>query len=151
MEVIEKNEATLFETFYLERGCEHPQTTWISQGEIAIPGAHEIDFTFRKVHLILHTEETVRVFNERAICDLTDWKIDEAREITGRACKVFENGSPLIVPAAGKKVYGIYTIDSDRLFFGRLTPERDGSTAGKRPEDWDPIFYSRLLPAKSEL
>ena len=43
------------------------------------------------------------------------------------------------------KKFGIYKFEKEKLFFGQLTKENDGSAANKRPLTLSPDFYIKSL------
>ncbi|MNY70628.1 hypothetical protein D3C86_2088020 [compost metagenome] len=86
-------------------------------------------------------------FNTRQVCGFTDWALDTPKDITGMTCKLFEDWSALKAPREGEMRFGTYKIEQnkegDRLFFGRLTKDRDALSPEKRPHLLDPRYYIR--------
>jgi hypothetical protein len=114
-------------------------------GNVILPiGASELDFLFVGVRLIPRDHAAAAYYESVALCGLKGWKINEPKEIGGRLCDFLGLGEPFQVPRAGLKKFGVVKMEGDALYFGRLSPERDGSSAEKRPLDLDPLPYRRV-------
>ncbi len=139
----ETGQSQTSERFHQDRTCQHLSFEFITSGRIEFSPIEEnqIDFTYSQIQLVVHIEEVIRDFNERAVCGLTNWKRSEAQTITGLKCALFNINKPTPIPKAEDKKYGIYKIESDKLFFGRLSKEFDGSSPEKRPQEYDLIPY----------
>lgn len=156
IESISGNQARLSENSFLDELCIQKQTSIISSGRIALgdevpvpSGAATIDFTFETVEILLHSREAVRYFNSRNLCGFSDWKIGHAKEATGLACDLFGTGTPITIPSAGEKRFGIYQIQrspegAESLYFGKLTPTENAKTEAARPTQLDLRFYRKI-------
>jgi hypothetical protein len=136
------------ETNFWEPTCKNAVVQTISRGKINLgeavrepQGALSIDFTFSSVHMRPLYERTVEIYNKRHVCGISDWALNEEREVTGRECDFFGLGSVMRIPAAGEKRFGIVKVTEGALYFGRLTPEKNGLTPEARPVQLDPAPY----------
>ncbi len=149
-EVFAGEQGTFTERNFSDLGCHSVKVETISRGLITLgadlpDGTREIDFVFSSVHIKPRNEETAAHYRRRRICGYRDWAADEEREVTGRDCDFFGLGSVIRVPGAGVKKFGIVKITPNELYFGDLSPERDGSSPSKRPSTLDLRPY-RAIP-----
>jgi len=130
------------EQFHQDQACKQISFEFITSGDLSYPEKENtIDFTYSEIQLIIHVEDVIKDFNQRAVCGFTDWKKSEARTITGLSCALFNMSKPTQIPFAGVIKYGIYKIENERLYFGLMTKENDGSSAERRPLSYDGRFY----------
>lgn len=141
---------TYVERNFWDGSCTAPAVEILSRGAfeagepvLAPLGARAMDFTFASVSLRPRSVETAAAYNQRAVCGLSGWRVDEEQEITGRDCDFFGLGAKMRVPSAGDRKFGIFRLEGDELFFGQLSPERDGSAPSRRPLVLDPRGYRR--------
>jgi hypothetical protein len=140
------DEATYTERNFWGHDCRQLAVETISRGTIAldpvsIKGVRKLDFIFSSVSLKPRDERTAETYRARILCGFRDWAVNEEKEITGRQCDFFGLGSVVDIPAKGDKKFGIVKVAPGALYFGRLSPARDGSSVEMRPEELDPIPY----------
>lgn len=141
--------ATLWERFYEDAICSSSSIEIRANGLFSIggllrspEGARELDFQFQAVSIRVLNERARRYFTEKKMCGYSQWSTGEWKEITGRIC---EFSSPSMqVPLAGEWRFGLYRIEKNLLFFGKLSLEYDARTPERRPRVWDPFPYKRV-------
>lgn len=143
--------AALTETNFRDSSCSRPSVSIESRGvlfpgpRVILPiGAEELDFVFVGVRLTPLDTEAAAYYEREKMCGLSGWKVKEAKEIAGLLCELWGRGHPVPVPRPGLRKYGVVKTTSDELYFGRLSPERDGSTPERRPLELDPSPYRRV-------
>lgn len=142
-EVVTAGTATYTERFHFDIACTQPAFEIAMLGEIRTHG-HNFDFRITRV-LARPLEDSMTVrWNQKATCGSRLWRSSSFIDVSGRPCDFFLMGSPLQVPRPGSLRHGIWRIDGDRLYFGRMTSQFDGSTPERRPRDWDPRPYFRV-------
>lgn len=107
------------------------------------PPGHFMDFTFHRVTLRPLSKAAVDWMNEQKFCGLANWKKEKSQNVSGKICQF--SGGQVRVPAEKEMRYGIFRVEQDFLFLGRLSPEADGSSSEKRPNSWDPIPYQKVF------
>lgn len=144
--ISQNNHSHTIEKFHQDRFCRQPSFVFITSGGLNFPAEiNQIDFTYTQIQLVVHRKEVVQDFNKRSVCGLTNWKVSEPQTITGLKCALFNIHKPTSIPQSGDTKFGIYKIENDKLYFGKLSKENDGSTPEKRPQEYDNFFYSRSL------
>jgi hypothetical protein len=133
------------ERFHLDRSCAAPVFELLMDGSFATRGT-EIDFLSTQSWARPLEEALAARWNDRAVCGRVDWRAGVAVEVTGLSCDFFLMGSPMRVPPVGLARHGIWKIEGERLYFGLVTREFDASAPARRPREWDPRFYLRVLP-----
>ena len=136
---------------FRDQGCLAPSVDTVSRGALVsggvVPqptGARELDFVLESVSLVPRDERAALVYEKISLCGLSGWKAGEAKEITGLLCDLFGQGAPLPVPSTGARKFGIVRVEEDALYFGQLSPGRDGSSELRRPLVLDPSPYRRV-------
>lgn len=143
-EIFIANTVTLAEEYFPERICAgEPSVTHLSSGEFLLPGAGLMDFRFSEVSVI-PGEKIAALYNEKAVCGLTNWEAGKSQDVTGLRCDFFFLGRPVPVPASGDMRYGIYALEGNFLRFGRLSSQKNGLTPETRPTELDPEPFRRL-------
>lgn len=140
--------ATYTEHNFRDLSCLTPSVDSVSRGTL-VPGnplldplgASELDFVFSSVGFTPRDQAAADFYESISLCGLTGWKVNEEKDITGLVCEFFAQGLKMQVPAAGTRKFGIVKREGDSLFFGKLSPERDGSTPFTRPRELDPAAY----------
>lgn len=150
-ERIDGAHAALTETNFRDPSCTKPSVSVESRGvlfpggNVILPvGASELDFLFVGVRLTPRDQAAATYFEQEAMCGLTGWKLNEAKEIGGLLCELWSRGRPVPVPRAGLRKYGVVKASADALWFGRLSPARDASSPEKRPLELDPAPYKKV-------
>lgn len=143
-QVVRGDSVVFTEKFYAAHECQQISFIFETSGQVAFTPEHDewIDFTFERVSLTVFNPEAVQVLNRRKVCSSNDWVVGEPKEITGHWCALFNINKETQIPNTGDLKYGIFKIKENRLFYGQMTKELDGSTPSKRPNVLDFQFYS---------
>lgn len=146
--ITEGTHSQTIEQFHQDRLCQRPSFVFITSGTLYFPNENSnlIDFTYTDIQLIVHVDEVIRDFNEREVCGLSNWKKSVPQTITGLNCALFNIHKPTTIPQAGGTKFGIYKLENDTLFYGRLSKENDSSTPEKRPTDYEFKGYKKQKP-----
>lgn len=143
-EHFQNSHVSLTESFYRDATCTQLALSFESHGDFQTQGK-EIDFAFHKIFITVHDFSALLDFHTRKVCGIANWEQGIPQEVTGRYCEIYGNELGIQIPPAGQKRYGIYQIQKDLLFFGRLTPEKDATSPNKRPREFDGRFFKRIL------
>lgn len=143
-EFFQQQSVSLNEIFFSDKDCRQASVVFINDGTFVLPAAGWMDFKFTSVRLRLVSQAAVTNFNDRKVCGFADWQLGTEKEISGRSCEIFVIGLPQRIPTAGDMRYGIYKIDQDHLYLGKLSKEHNASTPAARPIDFDPRSYVKV-------
>lgn len=150
-EAFRGDQAAYSERNFWDGACSQPAVETISEGTVTLGpavsapgGAREIDFQFTTVSLRPVDVKAAAAWRERGVCGFRDWAAGVAKVVTGRECDFFGLGSVVRVPATGDRKFGVVKAGEGMLFFGRLSPARDGSSPEKRPLELDPAPYRKV-------
>lgn len=143
-EYFQDTQVTLTERYFRDTHCTKEALTFESLGEFNAQDG-KIDFAFHKISIAVQDLHSMLDFNSRKVCGIDTWDRGVAQEVTGLYCEIYGTGLGIQVPPAGQKRYGIYKIEGDLLFFGKLSPEKDASSPEKRPIEFDGRFFRRSL------
>jgi hypothetical protein len=135
-------QVSLAERYYRDKFCTEKLMDFESHGNFRADNG-EIDFMFQQIDITVHDIRYIEDFNDRKVCGIDVWTLSKPQNVTGRFCEIFGPGLGIQTPPAGQQRFGIYKIDGERLFFGKMTQDQDASTPDKRPIDFDPRFYQR--------
>lgn len=133
---------TLTESYFADKSCAHRHLAFSSSGAFTA-SAGIIDFAFSQISITLHDALYVKDFNQRKVCAIDHWQLGKVQDVTGKFCELFGPGIGLQIPPSGQMRYGIYKIEKDRLYFGRLSTEYDSSHPTKRPKEFDGRYFTR--------
>ena len=139
-EAFHGQDVTLSENYFYKPDCSQPLMTIGNLGTFTIDGQN-MDFTYQKVTITLKDDLMIQDFNSRTVCGFYDWKLNEERDVTGLRCAIITGGKALQMATPGNKRFGIYKIEGDLLYFGRLEPDHDALSPEKRPITFDPRYY----------
>lgn len=142
-EHFQDHNVTLTESYYYDSECLKPLMMIKSDGEFSTTEG-TIDFTFQQITLTASDMMIINDFNARAVCGFTDWQMDQPKPITGLQCALVAGAKPIPISDAGSKRFGIYKIEGDLLYFGRLEKDHDALSPETRPIAFDPRFYKKL-------
>jgi hypothetical protein len=142
------NTVELNEMFFSDKDCRVPSAVFINEGTFVLPAQGQMDFQFTSLRVHVMNDAIINDFNRRQVCGFDDWEKSVDKEISGRSCEMFVIGSPQKIPTVGEMRYGIYRLDGDRLSFGKLSREQNATAPEKRPTEYDPRFYTRILRVK---
>lgn len=131
------------ENFFADDSCTTALLQFRVSGPFRIVGT-DIDFRSNIYEAIAMSADVARSFNARRVCGWSDWREGQVRDVSSRACDFFNWGSPMQVPPAGSWRFGKWKLENGFLYFGLLTPERDGTTPARRPTTWNPSFYRKM-------
>ena len=131
------------ESFFQDKNCSLPAFQFVTNGEIQFPEQNSefINFTYASVELTVYTQEVVADFNSRNVCGFSDWQTAQKKIITGLKCALFNAKKETQIAKVNDKKFGIYRLEQDKLYFGQLTREMDGSSPEKRPLKLNPEVY----------
>ena len=149
-EIFRGSTVSLVEENFSQKNCEKLGLRISSVGQFILDeAAGFIDFQFERVLLSVHNETYKNFYEQKSMCGIREWPLGLEQDITGLACDFFGQGKPVQVPIAGEARYGIYSLKGKQLFFGKLSPERDGRSPDRRPAVLDPRFF-RLCEEESD-
>lgn len=134
------NQNTAIDHFFQDANCRKPLMSFVNYGAYSL-GSETIDYQFINVAVVLYAPEIVADYNRRAVCNITNWRPGLARVVTGRRCAFFRPNQFALVPKQGESRYGIWKVESNQLYFGRLDLNRPGTSPETRPQDWDLRAY----------
>lgn len=130
------------EAYYADKACTQKVLDFTSEGSFQVQN-EKIDFAFSQIAIILGNIHYVADWNDRKVCGIATWQLGIKQNVTGKFCEIFGPGVGIQVPPEGQQRFGIYKIEEDRLYFGRLTLEHDSSSPEKRPIEYDERFFTR--------
>lgn len=136
------SQVSLMERYYSDKSCTQPVLDFESSGSFHAE-AGKIDFAFQQITITPQNSSTVGDYNHRQVCGISTWTLGKPENVTGRFCEIFGDGMGLQIPPSGQMRFGIYKIEKDLLYFGRMTPDQDSSSPDKRPTEFDGRFYRR--------
>lgn len=128
------------EHFYHDTLCTNPAFLFSTDGRVAFPTEDQthIDFVFVSIFLTLYKEAIANDFNQREVCGLKTWEVLMPQNITGLQCALF-SAKPAQIPTAGDLRYGIFSVEGDKLYYGQLSQQTDGSAPNTRPKNFNRI------------
>lgn len=137
--LLDNRQIILTEHFHQDANCKDISFRFQTSGDIsyAIDYPHYIDFVYSDIELTLFKQIVVDNFNQRKVCGLDNWKIAEPQTITGLKCAMFNLHKETQIPRRLDRKYGIFSIENNKLFYGKLTQNHDGSSPEKRPQQLD--------------
>jgi hypothetical protein len=100
-------------------------------------GVHTIDFVISEIHMRPLSRTGERILNTAKFCGISNWTIGDSKNLTGLTGK--EN----CYPRLPQKLYDIYSIDKNRLMFGKAIDLKDST---RRPSELDAdLHFERVL------
>ncbi len=140
----EGSTSTTTEIFYKDLECSIPLMSFVNTGYIKIQ-SQQIDFSFENVLIILYSDQLVENFNRRSVCGKSNWQRATTTIITGLRCALFQQTKLVSIPRSGDMRFGIWKLEDQKLYFGKLSNEENGLSIDKRPTIWDlrPYFKQR--------
>jgi len=130
------------QTVYADLECGVPVYDFSFLGDyIHDADRQTLDHSYSSITLRALDERVTAAFNEVSLCGISDWVLNEAREVAGLEC----GGQH--IPQAGTKVYDIVREAKDDksrfegLQLGLSSEAEDGLSAETRPTQLDPIVY----------
>lgn len=140
-EAFTETTASLSEVYYADTQCAQELLTFKNEGDVTA-GNGQMDFRFTKVSVTLLHTAFVDDYNSRSVCGFEDWQVGVEKDITGLSCALF-TAKPMRTPREGDMRYGIYMIQDNRLYLGKLTYLRNALTPENRPNEFDVRYYIR--------
>ncbi len=124
------------EHFFQDGLCSQKAYLFSTDGRVEFPSEDQtyIDFVYVSIFLTVFKEETVNNFNRREVCGKKNWMTGMPQNITGLKCAIFSD-KPAQIPAAGNLRYGIFSVEGDKLYYGKLNQSQDGSSPETRPKN----------------
>lgn len=136
------NEIRLSENFYQDAACTQASFEFKTNGAVFFNSEQPlfIDFVYEDIQMTLYKNNLVVDFNSRKVCGFDNWKIAEPQDITGRLCAIFNIGKETQIPRRNDFKYGIYSIENEKLYYGKLSSQFDGNSPEKRPQQLNRII-----------
>lgn len=132
------NKVTLRELYFSGQDCSGEIILEVaSTGEYFLDAEkmENMDFRFESVLFIPRVSAIANQFNQKQLCGFTDWTVSQAKDVSGLVCDLFPPAKPLKVPSNGEMRYGIYSIDANKLYLGKLTREWNATRPELRPRE----------------
>ncbi len=127
----------MVQTVFTDAGCQNPAYDFSVSGTYSFdPNTSAIDFHFEAMRMTAIDDRVATTFAEEHLCGLEDWRAHAALDVSGRDC------AGQTIPQHNSVAYDILALSGEGIRFGKLEPEHDGSTPGKRTRTWDTAFYS---------
>lgn len=84
----------------------------INENQKTADGSTFVDFDFRKVELTISSQEGVIVANRIGVCNMTDWNVNQTREVTQQSGEItcYNMGTP-------RQEYNVYRIDNGNTMY----------------------------------
>lgn len=95
------------------------QAARLTKGGETAPNVRAIDIAISQIRVRPLSESGVAILNLSAFCNISDWVVNVERDVTGAT------GSDRCFPKVPTTIFEIYSIEDNRLFFGR----GDGATS----------------------
>lgn len=129
------NKVVSTESFYQDAACSHESFRFQTLGRITYYQSSNnfIDFTYEVIYLSIFKQNVIDDFNARKVCGYADWALTQAQNITGRKCAIFNIHKPTQIPTTEDIKYGIFQIAQNKLYYGKLSQDFDGSSPERRP------------------
>jgi hypothetical protein len=137
-QIYSANRVLTNERFYQDGLCANPAYLFSTDGVVEFPAENQtyINFVYVSIFLTLYKESIAADFNQREVCGINSWSAGIPQDITGLQCAIFSE-KPAQIPAAGNLRYGIFSVEGDKLYYGRLSQQSDGSSPATRPKTFN--------------
>lgn len=150
IQVIKEPLIYTFEIFYKESDCKTRQFYFLNAGQFQRTESL-MNYQFEAIYINLSDLKIVDSFNRQSMCEQSQWKQNKNKNITAKWCLFFSPTKKSLIPNKGDWRYGIYKIDKDKLFFGKLDNAHNALTPQARPVEFDLRFYQKISPAGKDL
>ncbi len=131
----------ILQTFYADQSCERPTYDISFTGPYAINlDLSAVNYRYGSIRLRVLDATLLEPFNRMAICGITDWTLNAAREISGLEC------AGQTFPKAGTLIYDSIQEDpkTGAVQMGLGDDLHDGSSPEARPQAFAPqIFHAK--------
>ncbi len=126
------------QTIYSDAHCEVPAYDFSFSGPYDLDTLSRfLNYAYTSIKLGALSEETVAKFNQEALCGITDWQINQAREVSGLNC------GGQIIPEKGTRAFDIIRerATDDSVQLGLIGETTDGLSPEKRPKEFEELSY----------
>lgn len=125
------------EHFYQDANCADESFLFSTRGRVEYPSenATYVDFVYIDIRLSVFKKLVIDDFNSRKVCGESNWELSVPKSITGKSCALFNMQKESKIPSAGDIRYGIYGLENNKLYYGKLTQGQDSSSPQKRPTE----------------
>ena len=107
-------------------------------GAYELTGEQQIDYTFELVELIPTLEPVAQGWTTNKLCGLENWEAGSALDVTGLEC----GGQQML--DSGTAFFDLIKETETGIHFGLPSEELDGSTAEKRPTEFDELELAKV-------
>ena len=145
-QLIKNQITTTTEYFYADKFCKTQsfEFTTIGPVQFDLNNPTWINFTYSDVWLSLFNQDIVDDFNARSVCGFNFWSTQTSYRITGLMCALYNINKPTQIAKSGDQKFGIYKIENDILYYGKLTQANDGSSPENRPVEYSPDTFKKV-------
>lgn len=128
--------ATAFE----DEKCQKPYLTYNQYFNISNFNETNLDLNTIATTYILHSEEVAEALNLMAFCNISNWKPKKETIVSGLICGDYKQ------LAANEAFFHKLKLDKNHLSLGQLSPELNGKSSEKRPQQFDSHAYYNRTP-----
>lgn len=141
IQVIKEPMIYTFEIFHKDTDCKTRQFYFLNVGHFSKTST-TMDFQFDAIYLNVSDANIIESFNRQSMCSQNQWKQNHNKEITGQWCLFFSPNKKSLVPNKGDFRFGIYKIENQMLYFGKIDKEHNALRPENRPKHFDPRAYN---------
>ncbi len=139
----EKETAVQDQIIYLDLACEAPGYSFTFVGPYALAEDGTANFTSATIQLTALDERVASSFTAQKLCGVEAWEAGKPQEVAGLDC----GGTQ--IPEAGSVSYDRVKEVEGGIVFGAITDELDGTTAEKRPAEYDEASVYKAVAVKA--
>lgn len=143
IQVIKEPMIYTFEIFHKDADCKTRQFYFLNVGHFT-KTTSSMDFQFDAVYLNVSDANIIESFNRQSMCNQSHWKQSQNKEITGQWCLFFSPNKKSLVPNKGDFRFGIYKLENQMLYFGKIDKEHNALRPETRPIEFDPRGYKKI-------
>lgn len=134
-------DVSLVEYFHQDAQCQDKSFQFQTSGYVVYSNEQNnfINFIYEKIQLTVFKQNVIDDFNSRKVCGYNSWAKAQAQNITGLKCALFNTSKEVQIPEVADQKFGIYQLENNKLYFGKLTQSYDGSAPDKRPQQIDKL------------
>lgn len=140
--VKDQDVASQAQIIYTDLTCEAAAYSFIFAGPYTIAADGAADFTSASIQLTALDARVAASFTQQKLCGIETWEVGKAQEVAGLDC----GGST--IPAAGSITYDRVKEVETGIVFGAATDTNDGTSADKRPADYDETTVFKAVTPK---
>lgn len=142
IQVIKEPLIYTFEIFHKESDCKTRQFYFLNVGHFTRT-QNTMDYKFDSVYLNVSDINIIESFNRQSMCDKKQWEISKNKDITGSWCLFFSATKKSLTPKKGDFRFGIYKIENQNLYFGKVDKDHNALVPQNRPTEFDLRFYRK--------